>query len=225
MVMMVVGWSGGGVASRHAFSLKAAIGRTVLGWIANPSTLLCPNREELSGTVEAAPLWLLGGGGCYRSTPAALVVAIVPELLVVGVNEQQQFDSNRIISEIKNVINFTIHAFFYLLYVFFFTLVGFQRRLFKPEVPIIVNEVQFIPGTDQKEREKSRLCVRHLTKVPLDNSAVSPANQLRRGLPLVAEGVYHLECQHARLSAPSSTFYAFLFSHLFIFYRPGLTSS
>lgn len=77
------GGRGGGGTSRHAFSLKAPIGRTVLGWISNPSTLLCPNSKELSGTEKAAPLWLSGGGGSNSNTPAVVGVVIVVVLLLV----------------------------------------------------------------------------------------------------------------------------------------------
>lgn len=51
------GGRGGGV-DRHAFSVKAAIGRTAhcLGLDHKPVNIFwCPNREKRSGTVEAAP--------------------------------------------------------------------------------------------------------------------------------------------------------------------------
>lgn len=89
---MMVGWRRGRGASRHAFPLKAPIGRTVLGWIADPSTLLCPNSKELSGTEKAALLWLSGGGGSYSNTPAVVIVVVLLLVRVRGVlvNHQRQ---------------------------------------------------------------------------------------------------------------------------------------
>lgn len=79
-------WRGGGRADTP-FHLKLPLEER--GWISNPSTLLCPNREALSGTEEAAPLWLSGGGGSYSNTPAAVVVVIVVVLLLVRVRGAQ----------------------------------------------------------------------------------------------------------------------------------------
>lgn len=51
----------------------------------------------------------------------------------------------------------------------------------------------------------------------LDAASASTVNQLRLALWLDAGAVNRRGRQQARLSAVSSTFYAFLFSHLFIF--------
>jgi len=48
-------------------------------------------------------------------------------------------------------------------------------------------------------------------------ASASTVSQLRRGFLLDSGAVNHFRHQQARLSAVSSTFYAFLFSHLFIF--------
>lgn len=50
-----VGWSGGGVQAGTPFHLKPLLEEqcTVLGWIRNPSTWLCPNRRQHSGSIMA----------------------------------------------------------------------------------------------------------------------------------------------------------------------------
>lgn len=86
-------WRGGGGQADTPFHLKLLLEER--GWISNPSTLLCPNRKALSGTEEAAPLWLSGGSGSYSNTPAAVVVIVVLLLVRVRgalVNQQQQFN-------------------------------------------------------------------------------------------------------------------------------------
>lgn len=78
--VVVVAMGGGGQAGTP-FHLKLRLEEqcTVLGWIRNPSTWLCPNRREHCGTAKPAPLWLSGGGGSYSNS---LVVVVVVFLLL-----------------------------------------------------------------------------------------------------------------------------------------------
>lgn len=70
---------GGGAGTPFHLKLLLEEQCTVLGWIRNPSTSLCPNRREHSGTVKPVPLWLSGGGGSYGNS---LVVVVVVFLLL-----------------------------------------------------------------------------------------------------------------------------------------------
>ena len=62
---------GGRQEGRHAFSLKAAIGRTVhcLGLDQKSVNIVVPpNRRAHGGTAKLAPLWLSGSGGSYSNS-------------------------------------------------------------------------------------------------------------------------------------------------------------
>lgn len=106
--------------------------------------------------------------------------------------------------------------FFYLIYTLLL-LCGLQCLLFKIPAFTIVNELKSIPSLDQKDWGiVSYVSIMRLN-FALDAASASTVSQLRRRLSLDSVAVDHLRYQQARLSAVSSTFYAFLFSHLFIF--------
>ncbi len=103
------------------------------------------------------------------------------------------------------------------LYVDILGLCGLQRLLFKISAFTIVNELKSIPSLDQRDGGiVSNVSITRLN-FALDAASASTVIQLRRGLSLDSVAVNHIRHQQARLSAVSSTFYAFLFSHLFIF--------
>lgn len=90
-------------------------------------------------------------------------------------------------------------------------------QLFEISAFTIVNELKSIPSVDQKDRGiVSYVSIMRLN-FALDATPASTVSQLRLALPLDGGAVDHIRHQQARLCAVSSTFYAFLFSHLFIF--------
>lgn len=87
---MVAMGSGGHAGTPFHLKLLLEEQCTVLGWIRHPSTLLCPNHMEHSGTMKPAPLWLCGSGGSYsNSLVVVVVVFLLLEMLSLLLKQQQ----------------------------------------------------------------------------------------------------------------------------------------
>lgn len=98
-----------------------------------------------------------------------------------------------------------------------FLLCGVQHLQFKISAFTIVNEFKSIASLDQKDKGIVSYVSIMRMNFALVTASASTVSQLRRGLSLDSCAVNHFRHQQARLSSVSSTFYAFLFSHLFIF--------